>query len=116
MRYSPEPHTHYVKNGTGPGAVFLGDVEKWNWRWTRMGTEPCPAIDNAINVHFNESQRYLMRQAPGDVLVWMESFTPEFVDEFTRERLIDAQTRLFPPLIVRRDGNIVFASFGHKAL
>ena len=115
MRYSPEPHAHYIKDGVGPGALFLGDLEKWNWRWTRLGDVPCQAMDGAINLYFNEAQRELMREPPGDVLLWMAARTPDLLDELTKERLIDAQTRLFPPLIVRRDGNIIFASFSRKA-
>ena len=115
MRYSPEPHEHYIVDGVGPGANFLGDMEKWNWRWTKMGTVPCQSIDGAINLHFNDSQRYLMTLPPAEALLWLEQHVPSMVDDVTRERLIDAQTRLFPPLIVKRDGNIIFATFKKAA-
>ena len=108
--YSPFPHAAYLTYGKGPGAEFLGDLEMCNWRWLRDGANTNPAFDAAIPKHFNAPLRQAMQQRPGDLLEWFKEVVPDLNNEEIAERLIDAQARLFPPVVVR-NGNLIFADF-----
>lgn len=112
--FSPRPHEHYVMDGVGPGAAFLGDTEMWNWRWLRVGEVDNAAVDSAIIGHFNNALRDAMTKTPAEVYLWMQQCLPSLFSEAVQERLIDAQTRLYPPVIAKRDGNLIFANFGRR--
>lgn len=112
--YSPRPHEHYVTDGVGPGAAFLGDTQMWNWRWLRVGEAANVAADSAIIGHFNSALRGVMMKPPAEAYLWMQEHLPSIFSEVMQERLIDAQARLYPPVIAKRDGNLIFANFGRR--
>lgn len=114
MLYSEYPHEHYIKNGKGPGAKFLGDLERWNWRYFMFGLKPDDDADTGIVSFFNEHQRAMMQEPPAEALVWLEEVIPERVTEEIRARMLEAQTRLYPPKIKAREGNIITANFGAR--
>lgn len=114
MRYSEFPHEHYIKDGKGPGSAFVGDPERWNWRYALFGTVIDDDVDAGIVSFFNEHQRAAMAQTPEEVLEWFEEVLPERVTDAVRARLTEAQARLYPPKISAREGNVITANFGAK--
>lgn len=111
MRYSEFPHEYYLTQGTGPGAGFLGDLERWNWRWALQGTTLNASFDDALSAYFNEAQRRLMRMEPAVALISLEAIVPSQITEAVRARLGEAQARLFGPRVVAQDGNVIRVNF-----
>lgn len=115
MHYSEHPHEHYIKAGKGPGAVFLGDLERWNWRYLIKGLALASAYDNALVTNFGAEQRRLMGLPPVEAMNRLNVALPDLFTEEAVARCIEAQARLFPPLIANRDENVIFVNFGRKA-
>lgn len=115
MHYSEHPHEHYLKAGKGPGAVFVGDLERWNWRYLIKGLALASAYDNALKINFGAEQGRLMGLPPVEALARLKVVLPDLITEEVEARGIEAQARLFPPLVASRDENVIFVNFGRKA-
>lgn len=115
MRYSEFPHEHYLKDGKGPGAGFVGDLERWNWRYLVKGVVPAPAYDIGLTAHFGNEQIRLMRLPPLEALVKIKIAIPELATDEIMARATEAQTRLFAPLVASREDNVITVNFGRKA-
>lgn len=96
MQYSELPHASYIENGIGPGALFLGDEERWNWRYSFMGTKINEGYDHGVVTYFNDAQREIMRQTPAFALTLLKSVLTQAVTPEVEQRLLEAQARLFP--------------------
>jgi hypothetical protein len=118
MRYSEHPHEYYLTNGVGPGSVFLGDVEMWNWLYLLRGLITTPIYDISLKENFNDSQRELMTLPPIEALEALaDRFAENLPDRITPEiwaRAEEAQARLFPPTVMRREDNVIHANFRRK--
>jgi hypothetical protein len=115
MYYSEKPHVFYATDTIGPGAIFLGDRERWNWRWLIIGEELNQAFDNALVAFFNDEQRRLMQQPPIVAITRLKEVLPAVVTREAEDRATEAQLRLFPISVAFRDGNVVFGNFGRRA-
>lgn len=111
MRYSPKPHVAYLQDGKGPGALFLGDLERWNWRWLVRGEAIDVDFDQALVAYFNDSQRRIMQMEPTSALEFLVKHLPTVVTAEVRSRAEQAQAWLDSPSL-ESDGNVVFAKFG----
>lgn len=118
MQYSEYPHEHYVVDGVGPGSNFVGDLERWNWRWLLVGTALNPAYDLGLASFFNDSQRRLMTLPPAEALGHLVTFMPDDITDEVWNRVDDYTTRLFKlpatPLVKSREGNVIIGNFGKK--
>ena len=115
MRYSEHPHEHYLKNGKGPGEAFVGDLERWNWRYLNKGTAPAAGFDVGVTKHFNEAMRAMMRLTPVDAMETIEIHLPGHITDEIRARMMEAQMFWFPPRILDRVDNVIFANFKRRA-
>jgi hypothetical protein len=98
----------------GPGSAYVGDEERWNWRWLLIGVEVNDAFDAGVLAFFNDQQRELMRQPPMDVIDMMLGFMPDSVTDAVLKRAAEAHVRLFPPKIAAREGNVITGNFGKR--
>lgn len=114
MLYSEYPHEHYINNGVGPGAIFLGNTEMWNWRYVCAGTVIDPFVDQAIATYFNSALRDVMRMPPAEALEYLTQVMAIALTEDQIQRLEEAQDRLYPPIVASVRGNVVHANFGAK--
>ena len=114
MHYSEFPHAHYVKDGVGPGAVFLGDQERWNWRYLMKGLEINDFYDKSLLKHFGEGQYEAMQETPEEAIEYLMECFPERITDAILTRAAEAQRRLFPPKILCRDENVIYPNFGKK--
>jgi hypothetical protein len=114
MHYSEFPHAHYVKDGVGPGAVFLGDQERWNWRYLIKGLEINDFYDKALLKHFDESQYEAVQDTPEMAIEFIIECLPDRLTDDVLMRATEAQRRLFPPKVLFRDANVIYPNFGQK--
>lgn len=113
MRYSEYPHLSYLdKERNGPGALFLGDTERWNWRYAMIGTEINHDFDKALMSYFNETQRNLMKREPVEALDFLSSTIPSSVTDVVRRRMVEAQRRFDVGRILEVKENVIRVSFG----
>lgn len=112
MHYSEFPHSYYVGDGSGPGTLFVGDLEKWNWRWVFRGDALDTHYDMGLNAYFNEQQRSTMQMHPSQALAALEFCMPDQVTDAVRRRLQEAQHRWDGPMILARNANVITANFG----
>lgn len=112
MRYSEFPHVFYLdKSGNGPGALFLGDLERWNWRYALIGTTEDYKFDEALQCYFSDAQRTLMRMDPLSALNFLEVSMPSLVNDGVKERLLESQERFVNGRITAVDGNVISVLF-----
>jgi len=112
IRYSEFPHVFYLdKSGNGPGALFLGDLERWNWRYTLIGTVENYKFDEALQCYFNDAQRKLMRMDPLSVLSFLVNSMPSLVNDGVKERLLESQARFVNGRVAAVDGNVISVLF-----
>lgn len=105
MIYSPNP----------PFAILKDDEARWNWRWLLHGDEANIHLDNALMKHFNSAQAEIVSGTPAEALEMLRTLLPDTVTEAVQARAIEAQARLFPPLIRDRADNVVYVNFRKRA-
>lgn len=113
MIYSPHPHRSYLDaEGQGPGARYLGDNERWNWRYAVIGTEVNEDFDQALVAYFNDAQRKLMQQEPALALEFFRSHLPTLHTPAMVERLTTAQAAVVAGTVQSVVGNVINVKFG----
>lgn len=112
MQYSEYPHSHYINNGKGPGANYLGDMEMWNWRWLLIGDAPNTGFDEGVAMFFNDEQREMMQAPPMVAANALASIldADRITDQFW-DRASAAEARLRAPRISSVKDNIIHANF-----
>lgn len=111
MQYSEHPHLYYISGCEGPGAIFVGDVERWNWRWLLHGTKVDPDKDLALLTFFNENQRELMKLEPIKAAEILDTYLPRDLMPGVWERATEAQDRLYPPVVATVRNNVIHVNF-----
>ena len=114
MQYSEYPHEHYLTAGVGPGSEYVGDLERWNWRWLFAGTEINSPFDLGVSKFFNDEQRRLMQLPPLEALEHIQTFLPDDVTGEVLKRGAEAHARLSPQKVTAREDNVIFGNFGKR--
>lgn len=104
MIYSPNP----------PTGRFKDDEARWNWRWLFKGEDVNEAYDLALQKHFGAAQANIVSGTPADALASLIELCRDEITDDIKARAIEAQSRLFPPLIAGREDNVVTVNFGRR--
>jgi hypothetical protein len=77
------------------------------------GVQPCPAFDSALAKHFNEHQAGIMELPPIEALEFYATIAHDWeaIRDDVTARMTEAQARLFPPKVLERKDNVIFANF-----